>query len=54
MFNAKSGPKKTHIRLDMGFNLVRKAGLEPARLLRHQPLKLACLPIPPLPQNRLY
>lgn len=28
--------------------MVSEAGLEPARPLGHQPLKLACLPIPPL------
>ena len=31
--------------------VVRKAGLEPARRKRHYPLKIACLPIPPLPQT---
>jgi hypothetical protein len=27
--------------------LVRGAGLEPARYFYHEPLKLACLPVPP-------
>ena len=31
--------------------LVVKAGLEPARRLKHKILNLACLPIPPLDQN---
>ena|GEM_PF-5592807 len=29
---------------------VRQRGLEPPRRRRHQPLKLTCLPIPPLPR----
>ena len=32
-------------------NLVREAGLEPARLLRHRILSPGRLPIPPLPQK---
>ena len=32
-------------------NLVVKAGLEPARRLKHKILNLACLPIPPLDQK---
>ena len=40
-------PKKTgHLRPV----LVVKAGLEPARRLKHKILNLACLPIPPLDQ----
>jgi hypothetical protein len=31
--------------------LVRKTGLEPVRQLRHYPLKIACIPISPLPQK---
>ncbi len=31
--------------------LVRRAGLEPAQPFGHQPLKLACLPIPPPARN---
>ncbi len=43
-----SGHKKTEqIR---PVNLVVKAGLEPARRLKHKILNLACLPIPPLDQ----
>jgi hypothetical protein len=30
-----------------GRELVRGAGLEPARYFYHEPLKLACLPVPP-------
>ncbi len=32
-------------------NLVRKRGLEPLRPYGHYPLKVACLPISPLPQK---
>ena len=32
------------------FELVPKAGLEPAHPFGHYPLKVACLPIPPLRQ----
>ena len=31
-------------------DMVPKAGLEPARVLAHHPLKMACLPVPPLRQ----
>ena len=33
--------------------MVPKAGLEPARDKSHHPLKMACLPIPPLRQKSL-
>src|SRR5260370_12840392 len=32
--------------------MVRGAGLEPARYFYHEPLKLACLPVPP-PSHRV-
>ena len=31
-----------------------KAGIEPARALTHYPLKIACLPVPPLRQLRWF
>jgi hypothetical protein len=33
--------------------MVRKAGFEPACPCEHYPLKVACLPIPPLPHLTL-
>ncbi len=33
--------------MQRGFQVVRGAGLEPARYFYHEPLKLACLPVPP-------
>ena len=32
------------------YAMVPKAGIEPARVLTHYPLKIACLPVPPLRQ----
>ena len=34
-------------------SMVLEAGLEPARPYEHYPLKIACLPIPPLQQRGL-
>src|SRR5437879_5955730 len=33
--------------LELNCQVVRGAGLEPARYFYHEPLKLACLPVPP-------
>jgi hypothetical protein len=34
--------------VETGIKTMPKGGFEPPRLVRHHPLKMACLPIPPL------